>query len=407
MSSLKGKHIILGITGSIAAYKSALLARLLVKEGAEVKVIMTEMAKQFITPLTMATLTKNPILVDFYNPENGDWNSHVSLGLWADMYVIAPATANTLSKMATGVADNLLLTTYLSARCPVVVAPAMDLDMYRHQATQSSLSLLKERGVWVSEPQSGELASGLEGKGRMAEPQEIVSYIKYVFASQGTMRGRKVLITAGPTREDIDPVRYITNHSSGKMAYAIAESFACRGAEVHIVSGPTQLTASMPNIVVDNVISAAEMSEKVLSYYTSEQPDITVLCAAVSDFTPASRADKKIKRVGDHLTLTLTATQDIAAAVGKIKREGSILVGFALETDNEQKNAQGKLERKNLDMIVLNSLQDKGAGFAVDTNKVSIIFRGGRTLEYPLKSKQQVAEDITDNVEKLLECSKG
>ena len=232
MSSLKGKHILLGVTGSIAAYKAALLVRLLVKEGAEVKVIMTEMAKQFITPLTMATLSKNPILVEFYNPENGDWNSHVSLGLWADMYLIAPATANTLSKMSTGVADNLLLTTYLSARCPVVVAPAMDLDMYRHAATQLSLSTLKERGVWVSEPESGELASGLEGKGRMAEPAEIVSYVKYVFGATGSMVGRKVLITAGPTREDIDPVRYITNHSSGKMAYAIAESLACRGAEV-------------------------------------------------------------------------------------------------------------------------------------------------------------------------------
>ena len=273
MSSLKGKHILLGVTGSIAAYKAALLVRLLVKEGAEVKVIMTEMAKQFITPLTMATLSKNPILVEFYNPENGDWNSHVSLGLWADMYLIAPATANTLSKMSTGVADNLLLTTYLSARCPVVVAPAMDLDMYRHAATQLSLSTLKERGVWVSEPESGELASGLEGKGRMAEPAEIVSYVKYVFGATGSMVGRKVLITAGPTREDIDPVRYITNHSSGKMAYAIAESLACRGAEVEIVSGPTAQRLSMPNITISNVISASDMYERVMKSYQENRPD--------------------------------------------------------------------------------------------------------------------------------------
>lgn len=403
--SLKGKHILLGVTGSIAAYKSAMLVRLLVKEGAEVKVIMTEMAKQFITPLTMATLSKNPILVEFYNPENGDWNSHVSLGLWADMFLIAPATANTLSKMSAGIADNLLLTTYLSARCPVVVAPAMDLDMYRHPATQNSLKLLKETGVWVSEPESGELASGLEGKGRMAEPSEIVSFVKYVLGVNGSMKGRKVLITAGPTREDIDPVRYITNHSSGKMAYALAESLACRGAEVEIVSGPTSLDISMPNVTISRVLSAGDMYDKVLTSYQDAKPDITILCAAVSDFTPSAKADRKIKRVGDEMTLTLKATQDIAAAVGSVKREGSVLVGFALETDNELSNAQGKLERKNLDMIVLNSLQDKGAGFAVDTNKVSIIFRGGSVVEYPLKSKAEVAGDIVDNIEKLLECS--
>lgn len=405
--SLKGKHILLGVTGSIAAYKSAMLVRLLVKEGAEVKVIMTEMAKQFITPLTMATLSKNPILVEFYNPENGDWNSHVSLGLWADMFLIAPATANTLSKMSAGIADNLLLTTYLSARCPVVVAPAMDLDMYRHPATRNSLKLLKETGVWVSEPESGELASGLEGKGRMAEPSEIVSFVKYVLGVNGSMKGRKVLITAGPTREDIDPVRYITNHSSGKMAYALAESLACRGAEVEVVSGPTSLDISMPNVTVSRVLSAGDMYDKVLTSYQNTNPDITILCAAVSDFTPSAKADRKIKRVGDEMTLTLKATQDIAAAVGSVKREGSVLVGFALETDNELSNAQGKLERKNLDMIVLNSLQDKGAGFAVDTNKVSIIFRGGSVVEYPLKSKAEVAGDIVDNIEKLLECSEN
>lgn len=407
MSSLKGKHILLGVTGSIAAYKAALLVRLLVKEGAEVKVIMTEMAKQFITPLTMATLSKNPILVEFYNPENGDWNSHVSLGLWADMYLIAPATANTLSKMATGVADNLLLTTYLSSRCPVVVAPAMDLDMYRHAATQQSLQTLLERGAWICEPESGELASGLEGKGRMAEPAEIVSYIRYVLGVNGKLKGRKVLITAGPTREDIDPVRYITNHSSGKMAYAIAESLACRGADVEIVSGPTSLTLSMPNVTVTRVISAEDMYQRVMASYQENNPDITVLCAAVSDFTPSVKVDKKIKREGDDMHLSLKPTRDIAASVGKIKRDGSILVGFALETDNEFLNAQGKLERKNLDMIVLNSLQDPGAGFAVDTNKVSIIFKGGSTLEYPLKSKLQVADDIADNIEKLLECSES
>lgn len=404
--SLRGKHILLGVTGSIAAYKSALLVRLLVKEGAEVKVIMTDMAKQFITPLTMATLSKNPILVEFYNPENGDWNSHVSLGLWADLYLIAPATANTISKMATGVADNLLLTTYLSAKCPVVVAPAMDLDMYRHSATQKSLSILKECGVMVSEPASGELASGLEGKGRMAEPADIVSYLKYLLGLKGTMVGKRVLITAGPTREAIDPVRYITNHSSGKMAYALAESLACRGADVCVVSGPTSLSLQMPNVTTRDVVSADQMYNETVEAYTKLSPDITILCAAVSDFTPTDKSDSKIKRGGEQMAITLSPTKDIASAVGRLKselkRESSLLVGFALETDDEMVNAKGKLRRKNLDMIVLNSLKDSGAGFGHDTNKVSIIYRDGTAKEFPLKPKSEVAEDISDSIEELL-----
>lgn len=403
---LKGKHILLGVTGSIAAYKAALLVRLLVKEGAEVRVIMTETAKQFITPLTMATLSKNPILVEFFNPENGDWNSHISLGMWSDLYLIAPATANTLAKMATGTADNLLLTTYLSARCPVMAAPAMDVDMYLHPATQANLKTLKERGVTIIEPASGFLASGLDGKGRMEEPEIILSHIKCAMARGGSFSGRKVLITAGPTREEIDPVRYITNHSTGKMAFALAESFAERGAEVHLISGPTSIKCTLPTVTVHNVVSAADMAS-VTKQLFSEGADVTVLCAAVSDFTPAEKSSVKIKRKGDSLTIDLMPTEDIASSLGGMKKKGEILVGFALETDNELSNAQEKLRKKRLDMIVLNSLQDKGAGFAGDTNKISLIFPQGEVLQYPLKSKTEVAGDIIDNIEKLLECLKG
>lgn len=402
---LKGKHILLGVTGSIAAYKAALLTRLLVKEGAEVRVLMTDMAKQFITPLTMATLSKNPISVEFYNPENGDWNSHISLGMWSDLYVIAPATANTLSKMASGVADNLLLTTYLSARCPVIAAPAMDVDMYEHPATQASLRILKERGVMIVEPGSGFLASGLDGKGRMEEPEVILSHIKCAIGAYGSFAGRKVLITAGPTREEIDPVRYITNHSTGKMAFALAEAFAERGAKVQVVSGPTAVKCTMPSVQVHNVVSAGEMASVTMDLF-AKGADVAVLCAAVSDFTPAAKSGVKIKRKGESLSLELFPTQDIASALGSSKKKGEILVGFALETDNELSNAQEKLRKKNLDMIVLNSLQDKGAGFAGDTNKISLIFPQGDVLEYPLKSKSEVANDIVDNIEKLLECSK-
>ena len=403
--TLKGKHILLGVTGSIAAYKAALLVRALVKEGAEVKVVMTPMAKQFITPLTLATLSKNPIVVDFYNPENGDWNSHVSLGIWADLFLIAPATAATMGKMVSGVADNLLITTYLSAKCPVAIAPAMDLDMYKHPSTQENMKVLAERGAIIIEPAAGELASGLEGKGRMEEPEKIVAHVEAIFARSGSLAGKNVLITAGPTCEAIDPVRYITNHSSGKMGYAIAHEAANRGAKVKIVSGPVSVKLYHPNVEILPVTSAQEMFECTRA--NLDGADIVVLCAAVADFTVAERADKKIKREKSNYNLLLTPTQDIAAWVGANKRENTFLTGFALETNDELENAKGKLARKNLDMIVLNSMQDAGAGFKTDTNKITIISRDGALESYPLKSKDQVATDILDNIEKLQRCSKN
>jgi len=397
---LKGKHIILGITGSIAAYKAALLARLLVKEGAEVQVVMTALAKEFITPLTMATLTKKPILVDFYNPENGDWNSHVDLGLWADLMLIAPATANTIGKMASGIADNLLLTTYLSAKCPVVVAPAMDLDMYRHSATQRNLAVLRSFGNVIIEPEDGELASGLTGKGRMEEPENIVRLLERYFTVQAEFAGKKVLITAGPTYEKIDPVRFIGNYSTGKMGFALAEEFARRGAEVVLVAGPVTLTTGHPSIRRVDVESAAEMYAEVIP--AAADCDIIVSCAAVADFTPEEKAVSKIKREGENLCLKLQPTQDIAAELGKRKKEGQLLVGFALETDDEQCNAFQKLKKKNLDLIVLNSLKDEGAGFGGDTNKVTMIDRREHIQEYALKSKREVACDIVGRVKNLL-----
>lgn len=398
---LKGKHIIVGVTGSIAAYKTAILVRALVKEGAEVKVIMTETAKKFITPLTLATLSKNPVLVEFFDPENGQWNSHVSLGLWADMYLIAPVTASTLAKMAYGVADNLLVTTYLSSRCPVFVAPAMDLDMFAHPSTQKSLEILRERGVTIVEPAAGELASGLDGKGRMEEPEKIVEQVIRHFSKKATFSGKRVLITSGPTREPIDPVRYLTNNSSGKMATAIAQELAFRGASVTVVSGPAAVKPKQSDIQVIDVVTAEEMYQATIAQY-EQGADIVVLCAAVADYTPAQKSSVKMKKKGDNLTLELLPTKDIAACVGKIKRDGDILVGFALETDNEFDNAQDKLARKNLDMIVLNSLRDEGAGFAGDTNKVNIFFKNGERSSYPLKSKQSVAIDIVDSIEGLL-----
>lgn len=398
---LKGKHIIVGVTGSIAAYKTAILVRALVKEGAEVKVIMTETAKKFITPLTLATLSKNPVLVEFFDPENGQWNSHVSLGLWADIFLIAPVTASTLAKMAYGVADNLLVTTYLSSRCPVFVAPAMDLDMFAHPSTQKSLEILRERGVTVVEPAAGELASGLDGKGRMEEPEKIVEQVIRHFSKKATFSGKRVLITSGPTREPIDPVRYLTNNSSGKMATAIAQELAFRGASVTVVSGPAAVKPKQSDIQVIDVVTAEEMYQATIAQY-EQGADIVVLCAAVADYTPAQKSSVKMKKKGDNLTLELLPTKDIAACVGKIKRDGDILVGFALETDNEFDNAQDKLARKNLDMIVLNSLRDEGAGFAGDTNKVNIFFKNGERSSYPLKSKQSVAIDIVDSIEGLL-----
>ena len=393
---LKGKHIILGVTGSIAAYKAATLTRLLVKEGASVKVAMTPLAKEFITPLTMATLSKSPIMVDFYNPENGDWNSHVDLGLWADLYLIAPASANTIGKMAGGIADNLLLTTYLSAKCPVMVAPAMDLDMYKHPVTQRNLKVLQSFGNIIIEPESGELASGLIGKGRMEEPERIVAFIADYFARQEDFKGKKVVVTAGPTYEKIDPVRFIGNYSSGKMGLAIAEEFAGRGAEVVLVCGPVNLKTSHPAIRRVDVESAAQMYEVTSKEFVNS--DVAVLSAAVADFTPKEKADHKIKRGKDDLLLELLPTKDIAAELGRIKTASQLLVGFALETNDEEVNALSKMQRKNLDMIVLNSLNDKGAGFSVDTNKVTILDKAGDKTVYELKTKVEVAKDIVDQI---------
>lgn len=393
---LKGKHIILGVTGSIAAYKAATLTRLLVKEGASVKVVMTPLAKEFITPLTMATLSKSPIMVDFYNPENGDWNSHVDLGLWADLYLIAPASANTIGKMAGGIADNLLLTTYLSAKCPVMVAPAMDLDMYRHPATQCNLQVLRSFGNIIIEPESGELASGLVGKGRMEEPEQIVAFVKDYFVKQADFKGKRVLVTAGPTYEKIDPVRFIGNYSSGKMGLAIAEELAGRGAEVIFVCGPVNLKTRHPAIHRVDVESAAQMYEAASREF--ETCDIAVLSAAVADFTPREKSDRKIKRGKDDLVLELLPTKDIAAELGYVKKVSQMLVGFALETNDEENNALAKMRRKNLDMIVLNSLNDKGAGFGGDTNKVTIMDSVGGKTVYDLKTKTEVARDIVNEI---------
>lgn len=399
---LEGKHIILGITGSIAAYKAAMLCRLLKTAGCQVRVVMTPMAKQFITPLTMATLSRNPILVDFFDPENGAWNSHVALGEWADCYLIAPATANTLAKMATGVADNLLLTTYLSARCPVAVAPAMDLDMYAHVSTQANLATLRERGVKVIEPGEGELASGLSGKGRMAEPEQIVEEIDTLLCEKKkSLAGRRFIVTAGATIEAIDPVRYITNHSTGKMGYAIAGELAARGADVRLISGRTSLPVPQGVERID-VLSAAEMYAAATAQW--EHADGAVMCAAVADYTPCEVADRKIRKSDDDMSIRLRRTEDIAARLGADKG-GRILVGFALETDDEQAHAESKLVKKNFDFVVLNSLRDAGAGFRGDTNKVALIDRSSRT-DYPLMSKREVAAIIVDRIEHLTDNRK-
>lgn len=396
---LQGKKVILGVTGSIAAYKSANLIRLLVKEGVEVKVIMTSLAKEFITPLTLATLSQNPILVDLFNPENGDWNSHVDLGLWADAYLIAPATANTMAKMANGIADNLLITTYLSARCPVFVAPAMDLDMFAHPSTRRNIEILKSFGNQIIEPTVGQLASGLEGKGRMEEPEHIVQYLDDYFEPKN-MLGKKVLITAGPTYEKIDPVRFVGNYSTGKMGFALADACAKQGAEVTLITGPVNLSAKHRNIKRVSVESAEDMYKAVMSRF--ETMDGAILCAAVADFTPIEPAETKLKREKENLTLELKPTQDIAAAVGQVKRHEQFLVGFALETNDEEANAKAKMERKNFDFIVLNSLQDPNSGFGFDTNKISIIHRSGLQKQYELKSKLAVADDIVNEINTLI-----
>jgi len=396
---LRGKHILLGVTGSIAAYKAAHLIRLLVRQGAEVKVVMTPLAKEFITPLTMATLSRNPILVDFFDPENGQWNSHIDLGIWADLYLIAPATANTIAKMAHGVADNLLLTTYLSARCPVMVAPAMDLDMFQHTATQQNIEILRSFGNIIIEPREGELASGLEGKGRMEEPENIVEKVIQYFSTNATLQGYKILVTAGPTYEPIDPVRYIGNHSSGKMGYAIAQELATRGAEVVLISGPVNLKPDHPHIQLVRVTTANEMYQSALTHFP--HCHAAILAAAVADYRPKQVASHKIKRSENPLVVELEPNPDIAAELGR-RKTNQILAGFALETDNHIDNAQKKLQTKNFDFIVLNPANDPQAGFMADTNRITIIDKEQNIETFDLKSKTEVARDIVDKLEQLL-----
>ena len=394
---LKGKKIILGITGSIAAYKACYIIRGLIRQGAEVQVVITPAGKEFITPITLSALTSKPVISEFFAQRDGTWNSHVDLGLWADAMLIAPATASTIGKMANGIADNMLITTYLSAKAPVFVAPAMDLDMYAHPATQKNLEILRSYGNHIIEPGTGELASHLVGKGRMEEPENIICHLEMYFAAkEGDLVGKTVMITAGPTYEKIDPVRFIGNYSSGKMGFALAEECARRGAQVTLIAGPVQLKTQHSRIRRIDVESAGEMSVASKKYFA--EADAGILCAAVADFRPEVVADKKIKREKEEeLTLHLQATEDIAASLGALKGKNQLLVGFALETNNEQQNAEGKLERKNFDFIVLNSLNDAGAGFRYDTNKISIIDRKGRT-DYPLKSKTEVAQDIIDRL---------
>ena len=396
---MKGKKIVLGITGSIAAYKAAVLTRLLIKKGAEVQIVITPAGKEFITPITLSALTSKPVISEFFSQRDGTWHSHVDLGLWADAMLIAPATASTIGKMAHGIADNMLITTYLSMKAPVFVAPAMDLDMFAHPATQHNLDILRSYGNHIIEPTAGELASHLVGKGRMEEPENIVAALEDFFQKNSSMAGKKILITAGPTYEKIDPVRFIGNYSSGKMGYALAKECAARGAEVTLVSGPVNLSVNHPNINRIDVESAEQMYNACMSHYPTS--DAGILCAAVADFTPECVADKKIKREKDDLTLNLKPTHDIAAALGKIKTDSQRLVGFALETNDETAHAQDKLKRKNFDFIVLNSLNDKGAGFRCDTNKITII-DSSKAEEYPLKTKKEVAADIIDKLDSIL-----
>ena len=400
MSQLNGKHIVLGVTGSIAAYKAALIARLLIKAGAEVQVVITPAGKEFITPLTLSTLTRKPVISEFFSNRDGSWNSHVELGLWADAMLIAPCTASTLGKMASGVADNMLITTYYSMKAPVFIAPAMDLDMYLHPVTQRNMETLRSIGNIIIEPASGELASQLVGKGRMQEPEVIVAALEEYFTQQAQLSKKKVLITAGPTYEQIDPVRFIGNWSTGKMGFALAEECAQRGADVTLIAGPVSLKTVHPGIKRIDVKSAHQMYEAAMEHFPNS--DAAILCAAVADFTPAVTSDTKIKRKGE-MTITLKPTEDIAASLGAVKRPDQRMVGFALETNDEQSNAQSKLERKNLDFIVLNSLRDEGAGFGYDTNKVTLIDRNG-SEELPLQSKKNVAKAIIDKLAGLLFC---
>lgn len=393
--SLKGKRIVLGITGSIAAYKACVLIRELIKAGAEVQAVMTPSAKEFITPLTISTLTHKPVISEFFDRRDGSWHSHVDIGLWADAMIIAPATASSIAKMANGVADNMLITTYLSMRAPVFVAPAMDVDMFSHTATQKNIKTLRSYGNIIIEPETGELASGLEGKGRMEEPAVIAKSLEAYFKSQNQLKGKRVLITAGPTYEKIDPVRFIGNYSSGKMGYALAEECAERGAEVELVSGPVSINLNRANIHITKVESAAQMYAAAVNAFP--KTDIAILCAAVADFTPRETKDVKIKREKGDMAIQLVPTKDIAAELGRMKKESQFMVGFALETNDETNNAINKLKAKKLDFIVLNSLNDKGAGFSVDTNKITIISDTSK-YEYPLKPKRKVAKDIIDKI---------
>ena len=393
---LNGKKILIGVCGSIAAYKTAYIIRLLKKQHADVRVIMTPSASGFITALTLSTLSKNPVLTRFTVGDQGEWNNHVELGLWADVFVIAPASANTLAKMANGICDNLLLAVYLSARCPVYVAPAMDLDMHKHASTQANMRILQESGVKIIDAEHGELASGLTGIGRIAEPESIVSIIDDLLSSGSPLQGKKALVTAGPTYEKIDPIRFIGNHSSGKMGVAIARQLMAYGAEVKLILGPVSNLFNLEGINVSNVTSADEMYELAKEQFAGA--DITVLAAAVADYKPRISADSKIKKNKDNLTFELIKTPDIAVSLGKIKSDDQIIVGFALETDNEFENARKKLYSKNFNMIVLNSLNDPGAGFGHDTNKISILDKDNNTREYELKSKTGVAKDIVDAI---------
>lgn len=389
--SLAKKNIVIAVCGSIAAYKIAHLTRLLVKEKANVQIIMTKEAAEFITPLTLSTLSNNPVLIDYFDPKTGEWNNHVHIGLQADLILVAPATANTIGKLANGICDSLLTAVYLSAKCPVFIAPAMDLDMWKHPSTQNNIRLLQSYGNRIIHPGNGELASGLIGEGRLAEPEEILDFITQSFSLQLPLSGRNALVTAGPTYEAIDPVRFIGNHSSGKMGYALAKQLVALGAKVTLISGPTALDAPQ-NVDRIQVTSAHEMLEAVVQHFS--QSDIIVMSAAVADYTPIEVASQKIKKKEDQFSIALKKTTDILASIGTKKTEKQLLIGFALETNNEVEHAKDKLMRKNLDFIVLNSMQDKGAGFATDTNKVTVIDRFQHIQEFTLKSKEDVAKDI-------------
>ena len=396
---LKDKKILIAVTGSIAAYKIASLVRLLIKAKAEVQVIMTESAKEFITPLTLSTLSKKPVYFSFYKTENGEWNNHVELGLWADYMLIAPASANTIAKMSTGICDSLLMATYLSAKCPVAFAPAMDLDMYQHPSTQENIEKLIAFGNEFIAPGTGELASGLSGEGRMAEPEELLAFLENKFNPINFYSQKNILVTAGPTHEAIDPVRFIGNASSGKMGYALAEAFAEKGANVTLISGPTNLKINHPNIKKIAVTSASEMFEAVKANFANSA--ITVMAAAVADYSPTHQATEKIKKTTDNLQIALSKTIDILQYVGEQKKAGQLTIGFALETTNELVNAQNKLKSKNADLIILNSLNDEGAGFNVDSNKITMIDKNGQIEAFELKSKNKVAQDILQKITQL------